>query len=136
VLEQPKKDGRFLGGVSLCSCSVVDLVVLVEGRSNEAQLYSTDPLVIDRPVKDLGFLGGVSLSLASDSMMVVVVRQAQLGFERFQLVVAQTSCRPHVRVRFACMVVAVLEVAGFQVVAASVAASVAALLAFSPLVQP
>jgi hypothetical protein len=130
VLEQPKEDGQFLGGVSLCSCSVVDLVVLVEGRSNEAQLYSTDPLVIDQPGKDLGFLGGVSLSLASDSMMVVVVHQAQLGFERFQLVVAQTSYRLHVRVRFVCMVVAVLEVVGFQVVAASVAA----LLVFYPLV--
>jgi hypothetical protein len=109
-------------------CSVVDLVVLVEGRSNEAQLYSTDPLVNDQPGKYLGFLGGVSLSLVSDSMMVV--HQAQLGFERFQLAVAQTSCRPHVRVRFVCMLVAVLEVAGFQVVAAFVAA----LLVFYPLV--
>jgi hypothetical protein len=115
--------------LSLFSCSVVDLVVLVERRSNEAQLYSTDPLVNDQLGKDLGFLGGLSLSLASDSM-VVVVHQAQLGFERFQLVVAQTSCRPHVRVRFVCMVVAVLEVVGFQVVAASVAA----LLVFYPLV--
>jgi hypothetical protein len=63
---------------------------------------------------------------------VVVHHQAQLGcHERSQLVVAQTSCRLHVRVRFECMVVAALEVTGFQVVAASDAA----LLVSAPLVQ-
>jgi len=55
-------------------------------------------------------------------VVVVVQNQDQLGYQRFQLVVAQTSCRLHARAKFGCMAVAVLDVVGFQVVAASVVA--------------